>query len=322
MEQARLVIIGSGPAGIATAVEAKEAGIEPVVILEKKGHICDTVESLYHEGKRVDPVYRKIKVKPLGKLSFDTETREEFLERMKKVVEENSLDVRFWNEAQKIVQQDGEFHVFTGDNLEIKTPVVVISIGIFGRPVKPRYKIPKEVKENIFFSLPKTPIKNKKVLVIGGGDTAAETACFLTENNDVTLSYRRAEFFRLNELNLCNVDKCKCEGIIKLMMGTDIEALEPEGEGVLVHFKDGEDIRFDAVFYCLGGMTPQTFLEGVGVEFDGKMAVVDEYGETNIERLFLAGDLVIKKGTIMAAFNSGKKTIDGILKKYKTQVLG
>jgi thioredoxin reductase (NADPH) len=105
------------------------------------------------------------------------------------------------------------------------------------------------------------------------------------------------------------------------MMGTDIEGLELKEDKVLVHFKDGRDIQFDAVFYCLGGMTPQTFLEGIGVEFQDNKVVADEFGETNIERLFLAGDLVMKKGTIMAAFNSGKKTIDGILKKYKAQVL-
>ncbi len=316
MEQAKIVVVGAGPAGLATAVEAQEAGISPVVILEKKGAACDTIVSLYHEGKRVDPVFKKMKIDPIGKLSFDTETREEFLERMKKVIEDYKLDIRYWNEAQKIIEKDGMFHVYTGDNLQIQAPIVVIAIGVFGKPIKPSYPIPKEIKDKVFFALPKTPITGKKVLVVGGGDTAAETACFLSEHNDTSLSYRRAEFFRLNEINACNVKDCACKGTIKLMMGTDIESLEPQGDKVLVHFKDGKDIAYDAIFYCLGGMTPKTFLEGIGVEFDGKKPKVDEYGETNIPRLFLVGDLAADKGTIMAAFNSGKTVIDGILKKY------
>lgn len=92
MEQVKLAVIGAGPAGIATAVEAKEANIAPVVVLEKKSHICDTIENLYRAGKRVDPVHRKVKVEPIGKLSFDTETKEAFLKRMKDVVRENDLD--------------------------------------------------------------------------------------------------------------------------------------------------------------------------------------------------------------------------------------
>ena len=316
MEEAKLVVVGAGPAGLATAVEAKAAGISPVVVLEKKGAACDTIVSLYHEGKRVDPVFKKVKLDPIGKLSFDTETREEFLERMDRVIKEHDLDIRYWNEVQKVIEKDGIFHVYTGDNLHITAPVLVIAIGVFGKPIKPGYPIPKEVKDKVFFALPKEPIKGKKVLVVGGGDTAAETACFLSEHNETSLSYRRAEFFRLNDINACTIDDCACKGTINLMMGTDIDSLEPSGEQVLVNFKDGQKIAYDAVFYCLGGMTPKTFLEGIGVEFDGKRAKVDQYGETNIKRVFLAGDLVADKGTIMAAFNSGKTVVDGILARY------
>jgi thioredoxin reductase (NADPH) len=317
MEQVKLAIIGAGPAGIATAVEAKEANISPVMVLEKKGHICDTIESLYPAGKRVDPVHRKVKVEPIGKLSFNTETREAFLDRMKKVVKESDLDIRYWNEAQNVTQYEGNFRIRTGGGLEVQTPIVVMAIGIFGKPVKPRYPIPKAVRGKIYYSLPETPIKKRKVLVVGGGDTAAEIACFLAEHNDVILSYRRPEFFRLNEINIYNINECVRKGTINTMMATDIEGLESQGDNkVLVNFKDGRNIDFDAVFYCLGGMTPKKFLEKIRIKFDRNKAVTDEYGETNIPRLFLAGDLVAQKGTIMAAFNSGKKVIDGILARY------
>ena len=316
MEQAKIIIVGAGPAGIATAVEAKEAGISPVTILEKKGHICDTVVSLFHEGKRVDPVYRKVKVEPIGKLSFDTESREEFLERMKKVVEDYELDIRFWNEAQKIEKTDTGFVVKTGGDLEIEAPIIVIAIGVFGKPVKPSYPIPKEVRDKVFFAPPKTPPENKEILVVGGGDTAAETACFLAGEDRVCLSYRRDKFFRINETNMCSLDEYCNKGSLDLMLGTDIQSLEPAGDRVRVNFNDGTSKEFDEIYYCLGGMTPQTFLEGIGIKFDGKRPRVDEDGESDLPRCFLVGDLSVPKGSIMAAFNSGKKTIDGILAKY------
>ncbi len=316
MEEARIVVVGAGPAGIATAVEAKEEGIAPVVVLEKKGHPCDTVVSLYHKGKRVDPVFRKMKVEPIGRLSFDTETREEFLDRMDRVIREHDLDIRYRNEVQKIIPGEEGFKVLTGSGLELSAPMVVVAIGVFGKPVKPGYPIPKDVKDKVFFSLPPTPLKDKKVLVVGGGDSAAETACFLAGHNDVSLSYRRPEFFRLNPVNTETLGEFCDAGKINLMMATDIEAIEAQGEKVLVHFKDGEDLLFDAVFYCLGGTTPRAFLESIGVEFDGKRPRVDEFGETNVKRLFLAGDLVFEKGSIMAAFNSARKAVEGIKARY------
>ncbi len=322
MEQAKIVVVGAGPAGIATAVEAKEVGIAPVIVLEKKGHPCDTIVSLYHEGKRVDAVFRKMKVDPIGRLSFDTESREEFLARMDKVIKDHGLDIRYWNEVQKVIPGPDKFKVLTGGGLEIEAPIVVVAIGVFGKPVKPSYPIPKEVRDKVFFSLPKKPLEGKEVLVVGGGDTAAETACFLAENNEVSLSYRRPEFFRLNVINAENLDKLSCSGKVNLMLATDIDSLEAQGDKVLVHFKDGRDIAYDAVFYCLGGTTPKVFLEGIGVEFDGKRPKVDEFGETNIPRLFLAGDLVFDKGSIMAAFNSAKKVIDGVMSRYGDLVQG
>ena len=320
MEAVKLVVAGAGPAGIATAVEAKAAGIDPVVVCEKAGHICDTVVNLYHEGKRVDPVYRKVKVEPKGLLSFDTETREEFLARMERVVKEHGLDVRYRNEVQKIVKEGDEFKVVTGGGLEFRCPVVVVAIGIFGRPNKPSYPIPKEVKGKVFFALPKEPLKGKRVLIVGGGDSAAEAACFLAKENEAFLSYRREKFFRINEVNMCALDDYSSKGSLTLMLGTDISGIEAKGEQVLVHFKDGRDMEFDAVFYFLGGMAPSTFLESIGVECDGKRPKVGADGETNIPGLFLAGDLALEKGSIMGAFNSAKEVVDAIIQKYGARV--
>ncbi|WP_456431580.1 NAD(P)-binding domain-containing protein [Thermosulfuriphilus sp.] len=316
MEQVSLVIVGAGPAGIAAACEAKAAGIDKVVVLEKAPHLCDTIVRLYHEGKRVDPVFLKRKVEPIGLLSFDTESKEEFLERMKGFVEKYDLDIRYKSEVTKIEKEGDRFVIWVNSQKAFEAPVVVVAIGVFGRPVKPSYPIPKEVKDKVFFGMPLSCPEGQKILVVGGGDTAAETACFLCEKNEVYLSYRRPQFFRINEENMCALeDKCK-EGRVNLMMATDIEGLEPAEGGVKVNFKDGNSMIFDAVYYCLGGSTPEAFLQAIGVELDGKRPKVAPDGESNIPGLFLVGDLVAEKGTIMAAFNSAKTTIEAIASKY------
>ncbi len=322
MEQVSLVVVGAGPAGIATACEAKAAGIKKVVVLEKAPHFCDTIVRLYHEGKRVDPVFLKKKIDPIGLLSFDTESKEEFLERMKGFISKYDLDIRYKSEVTKIEKDNHRFIIWVNNQKAFEAPVVVVAIGVFGRPVKPSYPIPKEVRDKVFFGMPLSAPEGKKILVVGGGDTAAETACFLCEKNEVYLSYRRPEFFRINQENLCALEgKCK-EGRVKLMMATDIESLEAEGDKVKVNFKDGQSKVFDAIYYCLGGSTPEAFLQAAGVELDGKRPRVAPDGESNIPGLFLVGDLVADKGTIMAAFNSAKLAVEGILSKYGDRLKG
>ena len=317
MEKTKVVVVGAGPAGIATAVEAIEAGLNEIVILEKTDHLCDTMVRLYHEGKRVDPFFMKVKVKPIGKLSIDTMSREEFLDFMKEVVEKYGLDIRFRHEVNKIKKKNDYFEIQAGKDAIFEAPIVVVAIGIFGRPVKPSYKIPKAISNKVFFGIPNKPMQNKKILVVGGGNTAAEAACFLCEKNEVFLSYRKPKFFRLNPINLCAIEDRGKQGKIKLMLNTDIQSLEPEDNMVCVHFKDGQKMCFDVIDYCLGGSSPQAFLSSIGVEMEGKKPKVSEDGETNIKGLFLVGDLVVKKGTIMGAFNSAKRTVDGIIKKYR-----
>ncbi len=316
MERADILIVGAGPAGIATAVEAKVGGIGKVVVLEKADHICDTIVRLYHPGKRVDPNFQDLGLKPIGTLSFKTTTKEKFLQFIQKVVKKYDLDIRYKHTVDRVIKKNDFFEVRAGKDYLFKAPIVVLAIGIFGRPVKPKYKIPKEVRDKVFFGMPLSGPENKTVLVVGGGNTAAETACLLSEKNKVFLSYRRPQFFRLNPVNMNKLEEKSRQGLINLLLNTDIEGIEPEGGQVKVRFKGGETMSFDAIYYCLGGATPQSFLQSIGVELEGKRPKIGPDGETNVRGLFLVGDLVAEKGSIMFAFNSAKITVEGILRKY------
>jgi len=317
MERVKVLVVGAGPAGIACGVEAKEEGIEPTVILEKTDHICDTVHRLFRPGKRVDAVYRGLDVAPIGRLSFETESKEEFLKRMERLVSDYKLDIRLNSEVNWIGRRDNLFEIKVKGEPKFLADFVIVAIGIFGQPKKPDYPIPKEVKDRVFFEPPSLCPTSGKVLVVGGGDTAAETAIFVCKNCEVYLSYRRTQFFRINPVNLSQLEEKAKEGKVKLLLGTDIEALSPEGERVRVHFKDGSSDVFDFIYYCLGGSSPKGFLKYIGVEFNlDDRPKVDEYFETNIPGLFLAGDIAVPKGSIQIAFN----TAHTIIKRIKERL--
>jgi len=317
MEEVRLVIVGAGPAGIAAGVEAKVAGIEPTVILEKAPHICDTIERLFRPGKRVDAMYRGVEVEPLGICRFETESKEAFLERINRWVKEYALNIRLKSEVNYIKRVDDKYKITVNGEPSYLAEFVIIAIGIFGQPKKPDYPIPKEVKDRVFFEPPSMCPAGGKVLVVGGGDTAAEVASFLCPKCEVYLSYRRPQFFRINPVNLKILEEKISEGKIKIFMGTDIEKLEPEDGKVRVYFKQGFSDVYDYIYYCLGGSTPKGFLKRIGIEFDNEdKPKVDEYYETNLPKVFLAGDIAIPKGSIQLAFNTAHIIIKSIREKY------
>ena len=65
-----------------------------------------------------------------------------------------------------------------------------------GKPNKPNYKIPLEIQKNVNFNLDNCS-KNEKILVVGGGNSAAEYAYSLAlDDNIVTIAYRK-EFYKI-----------------------------------------------------------------------------------------------------------------------------
>lgn len=319
MEKVKIAIVGAGPAGIACGIEAKEAGLEPVVILEKAPHICDTIERLYRPNKRVDAVYRGVEVEPLGICRFETESKEAFLERIKRWLEKYKLDIRLNNEVNYIKKTPEGYEVTVKGEPKFLSEFVILAIGIFGQPKKPDYPISKEVKDRVFFEPPNICPAGGKVLVVGGGDTAAEVASFLCPKCEVHLSYRRPQFFRINPVNLKILEEKVAEGKVKLLLGTDIEKVSAEEGLVKVHFKDGKSDIYDYVYYCLGGSTPKGFLKYIGIEFDLEdRPSVDEHFETNLPGVFLAGDIGVPKGSIQLAFNTAYIIIKRIKEKSKT----
>lgn len=316
MEKSVIAVVGAGPAGIGIGVEAFHAVFPRPIILEKEDHYCNTIVSLYREGKQVDSVYRKVVVAPQGALSFTTMSRESFLSWVEGIIQENDLDIRYGHEVLEVRKENDYFVVRCSNDVFITAPMVVIAIGIFGRPVKPSYPIPAEVRKRVYFSLPSEPPQKKNLLVVGGGDSAAEAACFLSRTNRVTLSYRRSEFFRINEPNLCTLDQCCTFENLATRLGVDITGIHSEDELVAVSYTDGEKISYDAIFYFLGGSTPRAFLEKCGIAYSGNVPIMDAYGESNVSGLFLAGDLAAEKGTIMTAFNSAAAVVQRIAEKY------
>src|SRR5260370_36951830 len=102
------------------------------------------------------------------------------------------------------LKQNGEarFRV-ESSNGTYESRVLAVGIGIFGRPNKPKeYRLLPSLKERLLFDMTSLPIEKEDVLVVGGGDTAAEYVQYLhAQVNRVSLSYRQTELTRLSNHN-------------------------------------------------------------------------------------------------------------------------
>jgi len=76
-----LAIVGAGPGGMAAAIEAKLAGIENIVVIDKEPHHNDMINKFYKKVKRVDKDWMGIKFEFIGNVRLEECSKEESIEK-------------------------------------------------------------------------------------------------------------------------------------------------------------------------------------------------------------------------------------------------
>lgn len=316
-EQYDLIIIGGGPGGIGAVVEARELGIKKVLLIEKTENHSHTIRKFYKDKKRVDKDWQGQEVKLEGNIDFVDGTKESTLDYFDHLLDDELIDSKFNCEVQKVTKKDKIFHVETSDGV-YQAKNVIVSIGRMGKPNKPSYKIPPSLRSQVGYNLDKCG-NSENVLVVGGGDSAVEYACELSDTNEVTLTYRREDLSRPNPTNQEMIYAYAEDERVRLKLGVDIESVESEHGQVRVNYDDGTHELYDKAVYAIGGTTPRDFLKACGFTLDecGE-PVFDENYESETKGLYVAGDIAFASGgSIAIALNHGYRIVTHILGKQK-----
>jgi thioredoxin reductase (NADPH) len=315
-----IIIIGGGPGGIGSAIEAKALGLEKILLLEKSDNHSDTIRKFYKDNKRVDKDWQGQIVEIEGSVPFSDGTKESTLDFFDDLIKSHKIDAFFNCEVDKITKNDGLFSVrsskgdFIGKN-------IVIAIGRMGKPNKPSYKIPPKLRSRVNFNLDKCS-EGEKILIVGGGDSATEYAVELGKSNDVTLNYRRDKISRPNPTNIALIEKAFEDGTVRPKLGVDIDSLEESDDGLVkVNYKDGTSEIFDRVIYAIGGTTPVDFLKSANLTLDSKgEPIIKENLESSVDGIYIAGDIAFKSGgSIAIALNHGYRIVKDILGKKESE---
>lgn len=327
MKTLDLIVIGAGPAGLSAAVEAQRGGLKDVLVLEKGPSHSQMIRTFYKEGKRVDARYAGQEALCFGLLCLRDGDRESFLGLMDHVISSYQLQIEYQTEVWSILKDNstGAFEVKTSQGSR-HAKTVIVAIGRMGRPNQPDYysKIPPALKNDkrILFDITSQNISGEKVLVVGGGDSAAEYCDMLSVSNEVTLSYRRGEFTKMNPLNKKILEELISSQKIQTRMPSTITAVQESHERPEVIYGETDHLPevFDRVVYALGGMNPTSFLQASRVDLTEKgEALVNLQHESSVEGLYIAGDLLGKGrggGSIIAGFNSAAEAVRDLLLKH------
>jgi len=320
-----IAIIGAGPAGIAMGVELVNAGINPedILICEKASHDNASIRQFYPIGKDINSIYKNIELPIIGMMGFSgIIDLDEYYQIIEKALQDHNLKINFNTEVEKITNINNKFEIETAKKT-YTAEYVVIASGVFSKPRRPDYAIPGKLLSKISYDIikfQKENINNMQVLVVGGGDTASEYVQTLSQmGNQVTLSYRQDNFFRMNQLNKERLQNAVDNNGVNIILSSNIDSLEElDDKKIKVNFKENDMLIVDRIVYSLGGASPVAFMSNCGIDYDDMNVALQENNETDINKLFMIGDLSVgrKGGSIMLAFNSARNVMNKLHQKY------
>jgi len=255
-----VVICGAGASGLNAALQAKTRGLS-YVVFEKRA-IANTVEE-FPEGKWVYSEPTSVPAK--GTLWLEDTTKEDLLERWHAIIAEHELEIRCPESVEEIRKEGGLFHVRT-DQKTYRARRVIVAIGQRGNPR--RLNVPGEDLEKVHHRL-YSPRKyhDEDVLVVGGGNSAIEAALTLSEQNRVTISYRRDQFFRIFRDNTRKLEEARAAGKIDVAFNSDVKEFR-EDEVVLSVEGDERSLKNDVAFVLAGSEPPVGFLQRARIHLE------------------------------------------------------
>jgi thioredoxin reductase (NADPH) len=306
------IIVGGGPAGLACAIEAKRRNLKFWVI--EKGHL---VNSIYNFPINMT-FFTTSELLEIGDIPLTSPSekpkRLEVLKYYRRVADDYDLPIKYQERVISVTGKENDFRVESVDRLnqpqEYRARRVIIATGYYDNPSL--INIPGEdlAKVSHYYS-ECHPYFQKKVAVIGGSNSAAETALDLYRNGkvEVTLIHRgeamgkKVKYWVLPDIN----NRIK-RGEIKAYFSSSVQEIRKTE--IVVSTPEGvKTLENDFVLAMTGYHPDVEFLQKMGIELDLDTCISKHNPqtlETNKKGLYLAGSIVAGKMTNRIFIETGR----------------
>ncbi len=284
-----VLIIGAGPAGFTAAIYAARFGLETLIISKDLGGNMALTDLIENYPGFPDGI-----------------SGSELASRMHEHVKKLGVEVIF-DEVERIDQTEGNFVVKTKNGREYRGRTVIIAAGAAPR----KLNVPGEEEFTgrgvSYCATCDGPLfKGKKVIVVGGGNTALQEALYLKSIGvDVTLVHRRDQFRADKILQ----DRFKESGIPAILntVVTEIKGANKVEAVRLKNVKTGEEweMKVDGVFIFIGYEPKTDFVKHLGITDEYGYIPVDMHMRTKVPGIFAAGDITNVFKQIAVAVGQG-----------------
>lgn len=281
-----VLIIGAGPTGLYAAFLAGLRKLKAAVI-ESSGDAGGQLTAVYKDKFIYD-------IPGFPKVTAADYIKDQLIQYQRF---EKEIPIHYGCEALDIIKHNDYFEVITAkQTFETKNVLIAHGGGGF---VPQKLRIEKEFDNVLYFVKDLKQFENKKVAVLGGGDSALDWAVSVADfAKEVTLVHRRNEFRALPS----TVEEFTQKGhivtpyIVEDVTGDDLTAKELH----LKHGQTGEkkSIDVDYILVNYGFLLSKSKLEEWGLEGDRGLINVDYMMETNVKGIYAAGNGVSYPGKV------------------------
>jgi thioredoxin reductase (NADPH) len=297
-----LICVGAGPTGLACAMEAKRAGMRPLVI--DKGCLCN---SIYHYPVNM-VFFTTPELLEIGDLPLvcggEKPTRVEALKYYRKGAEHYQLELRQFERVLRVDGQAGAFTVVTegddGAEQRYCAKNIVVATGYYDLPNEMGVPGEHQPHVNHYYTEP-YEFWNRDVVVIGGKNSSVEAALDLWRNGArVTLLVRGKELgSSIKYWVRPDIENRIKAGQIAAIFQAHIK--EIVRDGVIIENGDGRrEVPAKQVFALTGYHPDYEFIECLGVKLDPETRRPElnpNTLESNVKGIYLAGVVIGGKHT-------------------------
>lgn len=291
--QTDVAIIGGGPVGIFSAFQAGMLGMKSCIIdaLDVAGGQCS---ALYPEKPIYDiPAYPEI-------------LAQELVDSLVKQASTFDPQYLLSRQVTSLEQEKDQFILgtSTGDIIKAKTVLIAAGAGCFGPNRPPLKDIESYESKSVFYLVSKRDkFAGKKIVIVGGGDSAVDWALSLSSIADVTVVHRRTKF-RAAPASIQKMHELADVGKINLVTNFQLSELKGKNgilEQVIVSDLDSNKKSIDAdVLLPFFGLAQNLgpLLE-FGLDIKGHHIVASQpHYETNIPGIYAVGDVATYEGKL------------------------
>jgi len=333
-----LLIIGAGPAGLSAADAAAREGLSYVVI--EKGTIANTIRQ-YPVGRTMFSTPNELEMRERSLQPIrEKPTREELLSHYVHFVLDNDLKI---NTAEEVFDVGGNFDegfvvrtrrsLYPQEQESIyRAHAILFAIGAMEYPR--RLNVPGEDLPKVHHRFVEPyPYVRKEALVVGGGNSAAEAALFLSEEGACTTmaiwredwENRDPKAGAMKHWVRSPLEQEIAEGRLRVILCKHID--EITDDSVRIRTEDGESLTIpnDVVFVLVGSDADLSLLKKLGVKTEpGKLTEVPVYDpetfETNVSGIYVAGHFTHSRH-IKAAIDVPRKIVPLLGQKLRVESL-